>query len=86
MHLINVENIHFRMNKQTKEQLNLAKKTLDEKYLVVGLTEDLPSFFEFLEIVMPHMFYNATETFLAKGEFFYRCVNRLSVSSIIFNA
>ena len=33
---------------------------MEANYLVVGVTEDLVTFFEVLEFLLPHIFYNAT--------------------------
>ena len=42
-------------------------KTIETEYLLVGLTEDLPAFFEILEAIYPKMFFNSTKVFSLTG-------------------
>jgi hypothetical protein len=43
--------------------LQLAKKHIEEDYLLVGLTERLPDFMETLEVLLPGLFHNINTTF-----------------------
>ncbi|KAK2148831.1 hypothetical protein LSH36_480g01049 [Paralvinella palmiformis] len=40
--------------------LQVAKQHVEDTYLLVGLTEDIPSFLEMLELLLPHLFCNST--------------------------
>ena len=46
-----------------------AKTIIRERYLVVGLTEDLKGFMEILEVLMPKLFRNATTVYKITGLF-----------------
>ena len=50
--------ILYRDNSQ--KSLQIAKRAIQDDYMVVGLTEDLPSFFMALEHVMPQFFRNGS--------------------------
>ncbi len=60
--------ISFRLRQATKDMLSRAKHIVQNKYLVVGLTEDIPAFMEILEVFMPHFFRNATQIFREMGK------------------
>lgn len=51
--------------------LQEAKKNLVEKYLLVGITEDITSFISVLETVLPEFFKGASEHF-ASSKFIYK--------------
>jgi len=48
--------------------LNEAKRNLVEKYLVVGVTEDLDSFVEVVEWLLPKFFRGAAEVYKKEGQ------------------
>jgi len=48
--------------------LNQAKRNLVEKYLVVGVTEDLDSFVEIVEWLLPKFFKGATDIYKKEGQ------------------
>ena len=49
--------------------LPIVKKHVDDAYLTVGVTEDMESFMEVIENLMPHYFYNATYVFKQTGKY-----------------
>jgi hypothetical protein len=55
--------IIFRSN----ASLNKAIENIETRYLVVGLAEDLPAYFEILEYLMPHVFGNISQVYLEMG-------------------
>ena len=48
--------------------LKRAKRAVREKYLVVGLTEDLPAFMDTLSLLLPHFFKNASAVYRQAGK------------------
>ena len=44
-----------------------AIRTIENEYLVVGLTDDLPAFFEVMEAIYPKIFRDSREAFLRSG-------------------
>ena len=48
---------------EARRALNQAKKNVESNYLVVGMTEDLQTFFRVLEKLLPRFFSSASRTF-----------------------
>ena len=40
-------------------------------YLLVGITEDMPAFFETLQVLMPHMFQDALQVYHELSKYFF---------------
>ena len=45
----------------------MAKQNIKEKYLLVGTTDDILTFLQTLEVLMPHLFEGASGIYLRKG-------------------
>lgn len=54
-----------------KASLKRAAYNVDEKYLVVGILEDIPSFIKVLEKLLPDFFKGAYEIATKTGEFLF---------------
>ena len=49
--------------------LQHAKWNIENTYLLVGISEDIPTFLHTLEILVPHLFCNATQIYNQVGMF-----------------
>ncbi len=58
-----------RFRNDPRNMLPIVKKHVDDAYLTVGVTEDMESFMEVIENLMPHYFYNATYVFKQTGKY-----------------
>ena len=59
----------FRSGNDNFSRLQQAKLVIDSQYLLVGVTEDLSTFFEILENLIPKVFLNALNIYKKIGEF-----------------
>ena len=54
--------------KRSTEALEIAKRRVEEEYLLVGTTEKLGAFIETLEVLLPHQFHGISHQYKISGE------------------